>query len=72
MCFGLRNAAQTFQRFIDEVYKDLYIRYAYIDDALVASTSDDGHEQHLCALFLRFSEYDALHIQPNVFLARRK
>ena len=32
MPFGLRNAAQTFQRFIDQVLHDLYFSYAYIDD----------------------------------------
>ena len=39
--FGLRNAAQTFQRFIDEVLRDLDVCYAYIDDVLVASTSEE-------------------------------
>jgi hypothetical protein len=60
MFFGLRNPAQTFQRFIDEVLRDLDICYAYIDDMLVASTSEDEHEQHLRALFQRFSEYGVL------------
>ena len=34
MSFGLRNAEQTFQRFIDEVLRDLDFCYAYIDDVL--------------------------------------
>ena len=55
MSFGLRNAAQTFQRFIDEVFRDIDFRYAYIDDVLVASTSEEEHEQHL-----RFSDYVVL------------
>jgi hypothetical protein len=42
MSFGLRNAAQTFQRFI-EVLRGLDFCYAYIDDVLVASTSEDEH-----------------------------
>ena len=41
MSFGFRNAAQTFQRFIDEVLRDLDFCYAHIDDVLVASTSED-------------------------------
>ena len=32
MPFGLRNAAQTFQRFIDQVLRGLHFCYAYIDD----------------------------------------
>jgi len=60
MPFGLRNAAQTFQRFIDEVLRDLYFCYAYIDDVLIASTSEDEHEQHLRTLFQRFSVYGVL------------
>jgi hypothetical protein len=43
MSFDLRHAAQTFQQFIDEVLRDLDFCYAYIDDVLFASTSDDEH-----------------------------
>ena len=32
MPFGLRNATQTFQRFIDQVLRDLHFCYAYNDD----------------------------------------
>ncbi len=35
MPFGLRNAAQTFQRFIDEVFQGLDFGFTYIDDILV-------------------------------------
>nr|VZI42314.1 unnamed protein product [Spirometra erinaceieuropaei] len=38
MPFGLRNATQTFQRFIDQVLRGLDFVYAYIDDLLVASS----------------------------------
>lgn len=47
MPFGLRNAAQTFQRFINEVLHGLDFCYAYIDDILVASKSEQEHEKHL-------------------------
>jgi hypothetical protein len=60
MSFRLRNDGQTFQRFIDEVLRDLDFCYAYIDDLLVACTSEDEHEQHLRTLFQRFSEYSVL------------
>uniref|UniRef100_A0A1X7V714 Uncharacterized protein n=3 Tax=Amphimedon queenslandica TaxID=400682 RepID=A0A1X7V714_AMPQE len=36
MPFGLRNAAQSFQCFIDQVLQDLPYSYAYIDDVLIA------------------------------------
>ena len=36
MPFGLRNAGQTFQRFLDEILRDLPSCYAYLDDILVA------------------------------------
>lgn len=36
MSFGLRNAAQSFQRFIDEVLRGLDFCFCYIDDILVA------------------------------------
>ena len=51
MPFGLRNAAQTFQRFIDDVCRDLHFVFVYLDDILVASSSRDEHLQHLRALF---------------------
>ena len=41
MPFGLRNAAQTFQHFIDDVLRGLPFAYAYIDDLLVASSTPD-------------------------------
>ena len=47
MPFGLRNAAQTFQRFIDEVLRGLHFSYAYIDDVLIASATPEEHQCHL-------------------------
>jgi cleavage and polyadenylation specificity factor subunit 1 len=57
MTFGLRNAAQTFQRFIDEVLRGLTFCYAYIDDILIASTSQEEHLDHLRILFQRLEKY---------------
>ena len=55
--FGLRNAAQTFQRFVDRVFQGLPFVYMYIDDVLIASKSAEEHKQHLTMVFRRLSEY---------------
>lgn len=71
MCFGLRNAAQTFQRFMNNtVLQGLGIEredgtfepssefiFCYIDDVIVASDSNSRHEQHLEVLFKRLNDY---------------
>jgi hypothetical protein len=55
--FGLRNAAQTFQRFMDEVLRGLDFCFAYLDDILIFSRSLEEHEQHLRALFAQLQRY---------------
>jgi hypothetical protein len=57
MSFGLRNAAQTFQRFMDEILKDLDFCFAYIDDILVFSHSPQEHDLHLRTLFTRLQSF---------------
>jgi cleavage and polyadenylation specificity factor subunit 1 len=57
MPFGLRNAAQTFQRFMDEILRGLSFAYSYLDDVLITSHSPVEHEQNLRAVFDRFHQY---------------
>lgn len=57
MPFGLRNAAQTFQRFLDQIFRDLDFVYVYIDDILIASASEDQHLQHVDAVLGRLSQH---------------
>ena len=64
MPFGLRNATQTFQRFIDEVLRGLDFVYAYIDDLLIASSSEAEHLAHLKIIFQCLSEYGVV-INPS-------
>ena len=64
MPFGLRNAAQTFQRFIDQVLHGLPFCYAYIDDLLIASSCPEEHQQHLRQVFHRLSEHGII-INPS-------
>lgn len=47
MPFGLRNAGQTFQRFMHKVLEGLEYCFPYMDDILVASESKLQHEDHL-------------------------
>lgn len=61
MPFGLKNAAQTFQHFID---MGLHFSYAYIDDVLVASISTEEHIQHLQIVLECFKQYVVI-IKPS-------
>ena len=47
MPFGLRNASQTFQRFINKVLSGLNFVIAYIDDILIFSKTKDEHLKHI-------------------------
>lgn len=60
MTFGLRNAGQTFQRFIDEVLKGLDFCFGYVDDILVFSRTEDEHLEHLGTVFKRLSVFGVL------------
>ena len=64
MPFSVRNAAQTFQRFIDQVLRGLPFCYAYIDDVLIASATPDEHKEHLCITLSRLKEYGII-INPT-------
>jgi hypothetical protein len=55
--FGLRNTAQTCQRFVDEITRGLDFVYAYIDDFLIASEDEQQHYKHLHTLFERLNSY---------------
>ena len=60
---GLMIAAQTFQRYIDEVFRGLPFCFAYIDDLLIASPDEASHRQHLHQLLTRLQDYG---VQINV------
>ncbi|KFD64266.1 hypothetical protein M514_23550 [Trichuris suis] len=70
MPFGLRNAAQTFQRLIDQVVRGLPFCYAYIDDLLVASKNHEEHKKHLRSLFERLQQFlIVINVQKSIFAA---
>ena len=47
MPFGLKNAAQTFQRLMDRKFRHLPFLSVYLDDILIASRSEEEHLDHL-------------------------
>lgn len=57
MPFGLKNAAQTFQRLMDSVLQDLDCAFVYLDDILVASSSAQSHVDDLNAVFHRLRHH---------------
>ena len=57
MPFGLKNAAQAFQRFMDTVFHSLNFVFVYIDDILVASEDEETHKGYLRQRFQRLQEY---------------
>eukprot|EP00102_Acyrthosiphon_pisum_P020681 XP_016657891.1 PREDICTED: RNA-directed DNA polymerase homolog [Acyrthosiphon pisum] len=70
MCFGLRNAAQTFQRVINDTLRGLNFSFAYIDDVLIASRNHEQHEQHVRTVLGRCQDY-GIAINPVKCFRRR-
>jgi cytoskeleton-associated protein 5 len=64
MSFGLRNAAHTFQRFMDDILRELDFCFAYLDDILMFSRLLEEHEQHLRILFPQLQAHGIL-IRPG-------
>ena len=60
MPFGLRNASQSFQRFINEIVRDLEFVFAYVDDLLIASKNEQEHLRHLEIVFQRLVAHGLL------------
>ena len=56
MPFGLKNAAQAFQRLMDTVCQSLDFFFVYLDDILIASSSHHEHQKHLKILYKKTSQ----------------
>ncbi|GBN81655.1 Transposon Ty3-G Gag-Pol polyprotein [Araneus ventricosus] len=57
MTFGLRNAAQTMQRLMDNALQGLDFCFVYIDDLLIASSSLEEHLDNLKQVFDRLRKF---------------
>jgi len=70
MPFGLRNAASSFQRYIDNIVRDLSFVTAYIDDILIFSTDEVEHEKHLKTLCNRLQSHGLkINDRKSIFFA---
>jgi hypothetical protein len=63
MPFGLRNAAQTFQRLMDKLFRHLPFIFTYLDDHIIASRTLEEHLDHLRQFFTVLQE-NGLQINP--------
>ena len=65
---GLLYAAQSCQRFMDEVLQCLPFCFAYIYDLLIAISDAKAHGQHLQQIFIRLLDYGIqINIDKSVF-----
>ncbi len=63
MPLGLTNAAQTFQRLMDRLFRHLPFVFTYLDDHLIASRTLEEHLEHLSQFFAILQE-NGLTINP--------
>ena len=64
MPFGLRNAAQTFQRYMDSIFRGLPFVFVYQDDILISSKDEVEHIEHLKIVLKRLSDHE-MHISSE-------
>ena len=57
MPFGLKNSAQAFQRLMDTVLQDVNCAFVYLDDILVASSSEEEHMLDLRTICRRLQDF---------------
>ena len=58
MPFGLRNAGQTFQRFMNSVFKGLDMVFTFVDDVLIASEDIETHWKDVAAVLDRLKKFE--------------
>ena len=55
MPFGLKNAAQAFQRLMEGIMKTVSYVFVYLDNILIASPNPGAHKHHLREIFTLLS-----------------
>lgn len=68
MPFGLRNASQTFMRFMNDIMSGLDYVFCYIDDILIASEFPDRHREHLEEVLKRLNDNGiTINMEKSIF-----
>ena len=68
MPFGVRNAANTFQRLMDRVLAGLPFVFVYLDDILIASTDHTQHLHDVRTVLQRLQQYGlVINSQKSIF-----
>ena len=72
MPFGLKTAAQTFQRLMDHVTSQLGGVFVYLDDVLVTSPTPEQHERDIRQLFAALKRFGlVLNVGKCIFRVRQ-
>ena len=57
MPFGLRSAAQSFQRYMDNIFRDVACVFVYIDDIFIFSQDEQSHIHDLCQVLDKLDQH---------------
>ena len=60
MGMGLTNAAPTFQRLMDSIFRDLDFVSCYLDDIMIASKTAEEHLAHIEIVLQRLQQHNLL------------
>ena len=64
MCPGMKNAGQTFQRYIHQVLSGLNYVFPFIDDLIIGSVDETQHREHLRTVLQRLEDH-GITINPS-------
>ena len=67
MLFGLKNAAQAFQRLMEGIFCGIPFVFVYLDDILITSHTEHEHEAHLHQVFRLLSDNGMVINRKSVF-----